>query len=76
MLQELGVRACGGHDSLEGEGLDPKGFEVEPGPTAGSFQLFGVRTIGDSGPHRFQLGVYRIGLGGRLVRVAGGDEPR
>lgn len=71
-LQKLGARACSGHD--RSESLDPKGFEVEPGPTAASFELFGLRTGGDRGTQRFRLGVYRVGLGGRLVRVAGGDE--
>ena len=74
VLQTLGVRACSGHERMES--LDPDGFEIKPGPAKSTFIVFGKRTVGDSGAQNFRLGVFRIGLGGQLVRVVGGDEPR
>lgn len=72
VLQRLNFSACNGHDSMEF--LDADSFALEPGPTADTFALSIVRTQGDNGPKRVRIGVYRIGLGGRLVRVAGGDH--
>lgn len=70
MLQKLGVRTCIG-PAGGGVGIDPDGFEIEAIPANDAFRLYGVRVEGDSGTRRFQLGVYRIGLGGQLVKVAG-----
>jgi len=74
LVQRLGFITCSGSGPFVVFASDS--FQVRPGPTADTFVLSANASSERSGPTRVTLGAYRIGLGGQLVRVAGGDDDR